>query len=357
MINVTEPFLPPKEEFDELIAGIWERKWLTNNGPLVNALEAKLSDHLGIKNIVFVGNGTVALQIAIRALGLSKEIITTPFSYVATTTSILWERCQPVYVDIEPLTLNIDPNKIEAAITSKTEAILATHCFGNPCDIDAIETIARKYNLKVIYDAAHCFGTTYKGRSLFDYGDISTASFHATKIYHSIEGGAVFSHDNSLNRRISHMRNFGHAGPEKFDGIGINGKNSEFHAAMGIVNLRYIDSILARRKEQSKNYDMLLEGMQIEHQQIASNSEYNYSYYPIILESEEVTLEIKEALEAKAIYSRRYFYPSLNKLEYSHGDAPISVDISSRILCLPLYYDLTIKDQELVANILKERQR
>src|SRR5690606_27065948 len=241
MIPVTKPFLPKVEEYDKYLASIWERQWLTNNGPLVNEFELKLKEYLDVNHLLYVSNGTIALQIAIKALELSGEIITTPFSFVATTSSIVWEGCKPVFVDIDSETFNIDPRKIESAITPSTSAILATHVYGNPCDIDAIQKIADKYNLKVIYDAAHCFGTKYKGKSVFDYGDISTTSFHATKLFHSIEGGAVFTRCPELLKKMSFIRNFGHNGPSDFKELGLNGKNSEFHAAMGLCNLNYVD--------------------------------------------------------------------------------------------------------------------
>jgi dTDP-4-amino-4,6-dideoxygalactose transaminase len=238
MIPVTKPFLPPIDEYKEYIDGIYQRQWLTNNGPLVNELELKLKEHLNVSHLLYLGNGTIAIQIAIKALELKGEIITTPFSYVATTSSIAWENCKPVFVDIDKDTLNIDPSKIEAAINANTSAILATHVYGNPCDIDAIQRIANKHNLKVIYDAAHCFGTKYKGKSVFEYGDVSTTSFHATKLFHTTEGGAVITTNPELLKKMSYLRNFGHDGPEKFECVGINGKNSEFHAAMGLVNLK-----------------------------------------------------------------------------------------------------------------------
>lgn len=256
MIPVTKPFMPPFEQYREYLQGIWEREFLTNNGPLVQELELKLKEYLGLKNLLYLSNGTIALQIAIKALGLKGEIITTPFSYVATTSSIVWEGCEPVFVDIDSETLNINPALIEAAITEQTTGILATHVFGNPCDIEAIQAIADKHNLKVIYDAAHCFGTTYKGRSVFEFGDVSTTSFHATKLFHTVEGGAIFAKDEDLNYRMSRMRNFGHAGFEQYDGVGINGKNSEFHAAMGLCNLSHIENILKSRKDQCLLYEI-----------------------------------------------------------------------------------------------------
>ncbi|TVP43483.1 MAG: aminotransferase class I/II-fold pyridoxal phosphate-dependent enzyme, partial [Mongoliibacter sp.] len=237
MIPVTKPFSPPIEEYKKYIDEIWERNWYTNNGPLVNQLEKDLKQYLGVSEVAFVSNGTIAIQIALKALGIHKKVITTPFSYVATTSSLVWEGCEPVFADIDSNTLNIDPLKIEELIDEDTQAILATHCFGNACEIDQIEKIAHKHGLKVIYDAAHCFGTKYKGESIFNFGDISTTSFHATKLFHTIEGGAIFSGNKELRKKVSFLRNFGHDGPEKFNGVGINGKNSEFHAAMGLCNL------------------------------------------------------------------------------------------------------------------------
>ena len=356
MIPVTKPFSPPIESYQELLAGIWQRNWFTNNGPLVNDLELKLKKHLDLKHLLYLSNGTIAIQIALKALGITKKVITTPFSYVATTSSIVWEGCTPVFVDINPETFNIDPVKIEAAIEHDTEAILATHCFGNPCDIDAIDRIAKKHNLKVIYDAAHCFGTTYKGQSVFAYGDVSTTSFHATKLYHTIEGGAVFTPNPDVLKTMAYMRNFGHDGPERFYGVGINGKNSEFHAAMGVVNLNYVNEILAKRKAQSQMYNQLLSGLLVQKQKITDGAAFNYAYYPVVFESEEVALKMKAALERSEIFPRRYFYPSLSSLPYTKGTTPLADSISTRILCLPLYHELSSLEQELIARILLRTQ-
>jgi dTDP-4-amino-4,6-dideoxygalactose transaminase len=357
MIPVTKPFLPPIEEYNSYVAGIYKRNWLTNNGPLVNELELKLKEYLNLPHLLYLSNGTIALQIAIRALDLKGEIITTPFSYVATTSSIVWEGCEPVFVDIDPESLNIDPKKIEEAITPNTSAILATHVFGNPCDIDAIQAIADKHNLKVIYDAAHCFGSKYKGKSVFAYGDISTTSFHATKLFHTIEGGAVFSNNPELIKKMSLLRNFGHNGPEDFGDVGINGKNSEFHAAMGVINLKYISEILTSRKEQSQKYDKALIG--VDHQKITKNpdSVFNYAYYPILLPSTDRLLKIQETLNADKIFPRRYFFPSLNGLNYvNYRSNPVSESVSTRILCLPLYYDLTGEEIDFVCRLIKRAQ-
>ncbi|MGY6545201.1 MAG: DegT/DnrJ/EryC1/StrS family aminotransferase, partial [Cyclobacteriaceae bacterium] len=338
-IPVTKPFSPPIEEYKKYLDEIWERNWYTNNGPLLIQLQENLREYLGVREVACVSNGTVALQIALKALGIKGKVITTPFSYVATTSSIFWEGCTPVFADIDPHSLNIDPLKILEVIDKDTEAILATHCFGNACEIDFIEKIASEHGLKVIYDAAHCFGTKYKGESIFNFGDISTTSFHATKLFHSIEGGAIFSQDKNLRKRISFLRNFGHDGPEKFSGVGINGKNSEFHAAMGLCNLRYIDEILERRKHQSELY---LSGLSFEKSrtvQIQKNTTFNFAYFPLIFDSFELMNIVKSELEKDSIFPRRYFFPSLSSLDYLEikQPTPISDEIASKVICLPLY--------------------
>lgn len=358
MIPVTKPFMPPRAEFDSYVDGIWDRGWLTNNGPLVVEFESRLSSYLNAKHLLFVSNGTIAIQLAIKALNITKEVITTPFSYVATTSSLVWEGCKPVFVDIDNSTLNIDPLKIEEAITRDTQAILATHCFGNPCDIKAIEAIARKHNLKVIYDAAHCFGSRYLGKSIFLYGDVSTTSFHATKLLHSVEGGAVFTEKADLFSRLRYMRNFGHDGPEKFNGVGINGKNSELHAAVGLCNMRYVDEIMKVRKRQCETYDKLLARLNVKRPVILREAKWNYAYYPIIFDEEATAIRMKDALERRNIFPRRYFYPSLSKLDYvSQQQTPIADSIARRILCLPIFHSLLEEEQELVANVLLEGQK
>jgi dTDP-4-amino-4,6-dideoxygalactose transaminase len=357
MINVTKPFLPPKEDYLALVDEIWKRNWLTNNGPLVNELELQLKSYLGLEHLLFLSNGTIALQIAIKALKLKGDIITTPFSYVATTSSIVWENCNPVFVDIDEKSLNINPSLIESAITKNTSAILATHVYGNPCDIDAIEKVAKEHNLKVIYDAAHCFGTTYKGKSVFEYGDISTASFHATKLFHTIEGGAVFTKSPELTNIMAKLRNFGHEGPESFSHVGINGKNSEFHAAMGLANLKQIDSILSKRKEQQFLYFKKLENLDIRFVELNNKSSFNYAYLPIIFPTEEILLEAVEALNNQYVYPRRYFYPSLNTLHYVNNvPCPVSEDISKRVLTLPLFHDLSNATIDMICRVLLRNQ-
>jgi dTDP-4-amino-4,6-dideoxygalactose transaminase len=355
MIPVTKPFLPPQEAYMALLNGVWERNWLTNNGPLVNELEAQLKAYLGTPHLLYLNNGTIAIQIAIKALGVQGEVITTPFSYVATSSSLVWEGCTPVFVDIDPGTFNIDPSKMEEAITDRTTAILATHCFGNACDIDAIEAIAQRHGLKVIYDAAHCFGTLYKGRSVFAYGDVSTTSLHATKLFHTVEGGAVFTQDPEVLKTMAYMRNFGHNGPERFFGVGINGKNSEFHAAMGLVNLAYIGDILDMRRELCSYYREALAGLPLRFQQAQQHCQPNYSYFPVVLKDEQQLLAVRQALEAKQVYPRRYFYPPLSDLPYvmpNGNSLPVTQDISPSILCLPLYHSLSKAEIDFIASIL-----
>ena len=354
MIPVTQPFLPPKEEYQKLVDGIWKRQWLTNMGPLASQLEMELKDHLEVNHLLFVTNGTIAIQMAIKALELSGEIITTPFSFVATTRSIVWENCTPIFVDICPETLCIDANKIESAITDKTQAILATHVYGNPCDVIKIEEIAKKHNLKVIYDAAHAFGVKVNEKSVFEYGDISTCSLHATKLYHSVEGGLIITKDSNLLKKLAHIRNFGISGFDSFSELGLNGKNSEFHAAMGLANLKYVKDIHDKRKKLTEVYDEKLKNLKAYKIKWHKNANKNYAYYPIVLESEELLLRIKENLDTNEIFTRRYFYPSLaSSLPYLPKlELPITEDISKRVLCLPLYYDLSIEEVDIICRIM-----
>jgi dTDP-4-amino-4,6-dideoxygalactose transaminase len=354
MIPITKPFLPPQDEFQLLIDGIWKRQWLTNMGPLSSELEIKLKNHLNVNHILFVTNGTVALQMAIKALGITGEIITTPFSFVATTSCIVWEGCTPVFVDIDKNDLNIDVLKIEDAITDKTQAILATHVYGNPCDVIAIEKIAKKHNLKVIYDGAHAFGVKINGKSIFEYGDISTCSLHATKLYHSIEGGLIVTRDPQLIKKLSFIRNFGISGFDTFSELGINGKNSEFHAAMGILNLNYIQAIHDHRKKLTEEYDAKLQSLKAYKPRWNKEANANYAYYPLVIESESLLLEIKKYLDGNEIFTRRYFYPSLaNSLPYLQPkDFSVTDLISKQVLCLPLYYDLTLEEVDLICRLI-----
>ncbi len=354
MIPVTKPFLPPQEEYEKYLPGIWQRQWLTNMGPLASELELKLKQHLHLNHLLFVTNGTVALQMAIKALDLKGEIITTPFSFIATTSSIVWEGCKPVFVDIDAKSLNIDATKIESAITPETSAILTTHVYGNPCDVELIEKIAQKHKLKVIYDGAHAFGVKVNGHSIFDYGDISTCSLHATKLYHSGEGGLVVTKNKDLLKKLAFIRNFGFNGPEAFAELGINGKNSEFHAAMGLVNLNYIEAIYGKRKLLTERYQTMLKKAKAFIPQWHAKASLNYAYFPIVFESEDIAVKIFEELKANEIFARRYFYPSLaSVLPYLKPVAmPITDDMAKRVLCLPLYYDLSIEEVDLICRLI-----
>ena len=355
MINVTKTFFPPLAEYEKQLRRVWENGWLTNRGELVLELEEKLKKHLNVSNIILMTNGTLPIQISLKLLAHGGEVITTPFSYVATTSTIVWENCTPVFVDIHPEYLTIDETKIEAAITEKTTAILATHVFGNPCNVEAIETIAKKHNLKIIYDAAHCFGVTYKKKSLFGYGDISTCSFHATKIFHTGEGGAAFCKNEDLLHKMFYSHNFGHNGPIDFYGMGINAKISELQAAMGLSLFPYLEEILRERKKVCDQYDSLLDFSKLQNLKIREGTTWNYSYYPIIFRSEEILLKVQKSLNENNIYPRRYFHPSLNTLSYVDAlKMPVSEDISERILCLPLYVGMEEIDLKKIVKIINE---
>ena len=291
-------------------------------------------------------------------MDLKGEIITTPFSFIATTSSIVWEGCKPIFVDIDQSTLNIDSSKIEAAITEQTSAILATHVYGNPCDVLAIEKIAEKYNLKVIYDGAHAFGVEVYGKSIFEFGDISTCSLHATKLYHTIEGGLVVTKDPELLKRLALSRNFGFYGPEAFAVLGINGKNSELHAAMGLANLKYIEDIHEKRKLLTERYDRNLRFLKARKPVWNSDASINYAYYPLVFENEKLMHECIERLKGHEIFTRRYFYPSLAKvLPYLKPvEMPVTDNIAKKVLCLPLYYDLTVEEVDLICRLLLRAQ-
>ncbi|SFS53761.1 DegT/DnrJ/EryC1/StrS family aminotransferase [Lutibacter maritimus] len=355
MITVTKAFFPPIEDYQKQLQRIWSNQWLTNRGELVLELEEKLKNYLQVPHVLCTNNGTIPLQIALKLLGNGGEIITTPFSYVATTSAIVWENCTPVFVDIHPEYLTIDETKIEAAITPKTTAILATHVFGNSCNVEAIKAIALKYNLKVIYDAAHSFGTTYKGTSVFEFGDISTCSFHATKLFHTGEGGALFCNTKDFELQSFYSHNFGHNGPEDFYGVGINGKLSELQAAMGLTVLPFMDTILKARKKVVAYYNTHLNFNKVSALKIRAHTQWNYSYYPVLFKDEATLLNVQEALNNADIFPRRYFYPSLNTLNYIKSTAmPVSENIAARIVCLPLYNGLSEKElQHIVAIINK----
>lgn len=358
MIPVTKSFLPPIEEFTTQVQRAYNNQWLTNRGELVRELEAKLKSYLSLSesDILITTNGTIPIQIALKLLGNGGEVITTPFSYVATTAAIVWENCIPVFVDIHPEYLTIDETKIEAAITDKTTCILATHVFGNPCDVEEIERIAQRHNLKVIYDAAHSFGVKYKGKSIFEYGDISTCSFHATKLFHTGEGGSIFSKDPELFHKIFYSHNFGHDGPLAFHGLGINGKISELQAAMGLAVLPYMDEIIRKRIEVVEYYTENIDTIGIDKIKIRSETTWNYSYFPIILKDEREVLRKQILLEKHNIYSRRYFFPCLESLPYIHDNkCTIAHNIAERVLCLPLYHELDKLQQDIIIHIINGR--
>lgn len=353
MTNVTKTYFPDINEYIIQLKRIWENEWLTNRGELVLELEDRLKSFLQIDNIIVMNNGTIPIQIALKLLGNNGEIITTPFSYIATTSSIIWENCKPIFVDIDEDYLTIDEDKIEEVITCNTTAILATHVFGNPCNVIAIEKIAKKHNLKVIYDAAHAFGVKYNGDSIFNYGDVSTCSFHATKIFHTGEGGAVFCRNEELRSKIYYSHNFGHNGPTSFHGLGINAKISELQAAMGIVVLKHIDEIFNGRKNIVNFYDQNINFDKVKKMKIREGTDWNYSYYPLIFESEKIMLKVQKKLNDLRIFPRRYFYPSLNTIEFVNGGKmDISESISSRILCLPLSHHIDKPILNLIAETI-----
>ncbi len=354
-IYVTKSFTPPLAEYQQQLEKIWATGYFTNQGPCVQELETLLQNYLSTPHVHFLHNGTIALQLALAALDIHDgEIITTPFSYVATVSSILWQRCTPVFVDIEGQNFTIDVQAIEKHISPKTKAIMAVHVFGYACHVQAIEHLAQKYNLKVIYDGAHAFGCTYKGKALLQYGDMSTTSFHATKLFHTGEGGACIMHDAKLSEKMDLIKRFGHHGDTHFC-LGINGKNSELHAAMGLTNFPYLSQHIALRKEVSLLYDSLLQD-NIGRPAVQKDLVYNYSYYPVIFRSEQELITVFEALAQEAIFARRYFYPSLNTLPYvEFSPCPVAEDIATRIACLPLYPDLPRETVQKICTIILSR--
>ncbi|MEO9503609.1 MAG: DegT/DnrJ/EryC1/StrS family aminotransferase [Nonlabens ulvanivorans] len=353
-IYVTKSFIPPIEEYQKNVDRAFKKEWLTNRGELVLELEHKLQDYLGVNQITLHTNGTLPIQIALKALGIHKEVITTPFSYVATTSAIIWEGAKPVFADIDEEHWTIDPKRIEEKITENTQAILATHVFGNPCDIETIEEIALKHGLIVIYDAAHSFGVNYKGESLFNYGHVSTCSFHATKLFHTAEGGASFCNDEKLKHQLFYHHNFGHNGAEEFHGLGINSKMSELQAAMGLTVLPHMEMILSKREAVSKRYEELLSNVEITFIKWRKGATRNYSYFPVLFPSHQIMTQVKEALEKNKIFPRRYFYPSLNKLPYLDHlvTMPVAEDIADRILCLPLSHNISGFDVDRIIEII-----
>ena len=355
-INVTKTHLPSLEKYQGMLEEIWSSGQLTNYGQYCKELTKQLTERLGVKHLLLVSNGTIAIQLAIKALDLRGEIITTPFSYVATVSSIVWEGCEPVFVDINKTDFCIDAEKIEAAITPKTTAILATHVYGNPCAVEQIKEIAERNNLKVIYDAAHAFGVELDGDSLLNHGDISTLSFHATKVFHTGEGGALVTNDDQRAHRLKYLGNFGHNGTEAFFGLGVNAKVSEFHAAMGLCMLPEMPQVIENRKLAVELYNEAFnDSSEMYCMNVNSNVGHNYSYYPVVFNSEQALLEVQAALNKQNIFPRRYFYPSLNKLPYlkEYKEMPIAEDISKRILCLPLSSEISETEVKRICNIIE----
>jgi dTDP-4-amino-4,6-dideoxygalactose transaminase len=349
-IYVTAPSLAPLDEYKQILESAWESGILTHNGPLVQKLEKDLMAYLNSDHMVIMNNGTVALQLAIKALGLKGEIITSPFTWIATASAIQWEQCTPVFVDIDPDTFNIDPDKIEAAITHRTCAIMPVHVFGNPCDTKAIEAIAKTHNLKVIYDAAHGVCVDYKGKSLLNYGDITATSFHATKIFNTGEGGACVTADEELFQKLRRLRFFGHDEKKDIVDDGCNGKMTEVHAALGLANLPYQDEVLKKRRAIFERYfENLNPSGRVRFQQFDPEA-YNYSYMPVVFESEAVLLDVQARLHEQKLFPRRYFYPALNTMQAvsPYTPMPLSEDLAQRILCLPSHNRM---DMEIVDRI------
>jgi len=355
MINVTKTYLPNKEKYQKYVDEIYENGWLTNYGPLTQRLEKRLAEYLGVKNIVLVSNGTSALEIAYRTLELKGVVITTPFSFVATTSSLVMNQLSPVFADIDKNTFNLDPKNIEKLITKNTSAILPVHVFGNSCKVEKIDEIANKYNLKLIYDAAHAFDVEYKGNSVLNYGDISTLSFHATKLFHTIEGGALIINNDKLAQKARYLINFGIKNQEEIPYLGTNAKMNEFEAAMGLCILDDIEQIKQKRKMVLDTYKRELRGL-VQFQEKNKNATENYSYCPVVFKNEGQLLKVQKALNEQKIFPRRYFYPSLDTLEYIEPkqEMKISRDISKRILCLPIYVDFEKDVQKQVIDIFKE---
>ena len=353
MINVTKTYLPSKEKYQKYVDEIYENGQLTNNGPLVQKLEERLSKHLGVKHVICVANGSLALQLSYKALGLKGEVITTPFSFVATASTLVWEGLKPIFADIDPHTYNLNPHNIEKLITKETSAIVPVHVFGNPCEVEKIQEIANKYNLKVVYDAAHAFGVKYKRESVLSYGDISTLSFHATKIFHTVEGGAVITNSDELAKKIRLQISFGINGLTTIDVVGINAKMNEFEAAMGLCVLDEVKTTNQQRLEIWQEYAKTLSNI-VKFQKWNKFSENNCAYAPVLFKSESQLIEVQQKLNQGGIFPRRYFYPSLDSLDYleSKNYCVKSRSIASRILCLPIYPGLSLESQKKIIEFL-----
>lgn len=361
-VYVTQPFLPPLENFIPYLEKIWTNKILTNGGPFHQQLEQALCDYLGVKHIALFTNGTIALVTALQALRITGEVITTPYSFVATSHSLLWNGIKPVFVDIDPGTLNLDPAKIEAAITPHTTAIMPVHCYGHPCDIDAIQKIADIYNLRVIYDAAHAFGVQDEGGSILRHGDLSVLSFHATKVFNTFEGGAIVCPDDKTKQRIDFLKNFGHSGEVTVVAPGINGKMSEFNAALGLLQLKYIEQALARRKGIAAAYRERLKGVKGIHcLNDAGEKVANYAYFPILVEADYPISRdnLYQNLKDNGIHPRRYFYPLISDFPMYRGlpsahreNLPVAAAAAQQVLCLPIYPDLDMSVVDEIASFI-----
>lgn len=362
-IPVTKPFLPELNEFIPYLEKIWENKWLTNNGPFHQELESNLCEYLGVKHISLFNNATIALVTALQALRISGEVITTPYSFVATSHSIIWNSLTPVFVDISPDGFNIDPYEIEKAITPRTTAIMPVHCYGRPCEVEEIQKIADNYGLKVIYDAAHAFGIDYKGSSILNFGDLSVLSFHATKVFNTFEGGAIISHDAKTKERIDRLKNFGIADELTVTAPGINGKMSEINAAFGLLQLKYIDDAVSKRKEIDTRYREELAGVQgIIIPDMPEKATCNYSYFPVIV-TDEYSVDrdgLYNILKDNSILSRRYFYPLISNMPMYRGFESAKASnllnanyVSDRILCLPIFSSMTEDEQGFVIEKIK----
>jgi dTDP-4-amino-4,6-dideoxygalactose transaminase len=364
-VFVTQPYLPPLQEFIPYLESIWKSRVLTNCGPFHERLEQALCEYLGVEHIALFANGTLALVTALQSLRISGEVITTPYSFVATSHSLLWNGIEPVFVDIDPKTLNIDPAQIEAAITPHTTAILPVHCYGHPCDVDAIQRIADTYNLRVIYDAAHAFGVQCQGGSVLGHGDLSVLSFHATKVFNTFEGGAIVCPDAKTKIRIDRLKNFGHVGELNVVAPGINGKMSEFNAALGLLQLKYIDDAIARRKVIDVIYRERLRGVKgLRCLGDSGEKVANYAYFPILVDDDYPISrdDLYQALKDVGIHPRRYFYPLISDfpmyrgLPSSHRDnLPVAAKAARQVLCLPIYPDLDLEVVEEIAGFIASR--
>jgi len=355
MINVTRSMMPSINDYMKKLEKLWETRWLTNNGSYLQELEQRLSERFDVPCVV-VSNGTLALLIALELFGFPKgsEIIVTPFTFTATVDAIVWQGYKPIFADIDAETFNISPQEIEKHVSNNTVAVMPVHVFGNPCEVEKIDEIAMRHDLKVIYDAAHCFDIFYKGRSIYKYGDVSVASFHATKVFHTVEGGAIFSDNPELIEKARKLRNFGFSTNMDIVEVGINAKMNEFQAAMGLLNLEIVDQEIEKRKKVFERYVELLDGSKIAFQKLNFHlTKYNYIYMPVLFEDEKTRDKAFEELKANGYNTRKYFYPSLNKV-FSNVSCPVSEDISSRILHLPLYGDLEDEHVEKICEIVNK---